>query len=211
MGAESSTLEVEGGLSCLAMPCLPSRLSHLPSSLLVPSPSTLFSGSPCQWVSSGPHRTPLQCLLSHWGQWASWWPEEQWRDRDDPGSYEEGRCCFISYPVPPSPPWTLSHWSPSLLWPCLLGAFLASASPVWLPWKQGLNRSSLFCSEQSGPGWEKKTAPPATPLLQSLELLQLPSEKEPGQRAHHHLSWTQPKTIQWFLGYWSRRPNSSRL
>lgn len=40
----------------LAWPCLPFRLSHLPSSLLVPSP--LFSGSPCQWVSSGPHRTP---------------------------------------------------------------------------------------------------------------------------------------------------------
>lgn len=69
-----------------ALPCLPFRLSLLSSSLLVPSPSTVLSGSPCQWVSSSPHRTPLQCLLSHWGQWASWWPVEQWRDRDDTGS-----------------------------------------------------------------------------------------------------------------------------
>lgn len=64
---------------------------------------------------------------------------------------------------------------------------------------------SLLCSDQPGPGWEKKTSPLCALLLQSPGLLPLPPETEPGQRAHHHLPWTQPKTTQWSPESWSRR------
>lgn len=141
----------------LALPRLPLRLSHLPSSLVVPGPLPLFSRSSCQWVDISellPTQNPLQCLLSRWGQWASWWPVEQQRERDGTGSHKTGRCCFSSYPVLPGPHWTL--------WPCPLGAFLASASSTWLPWKRGLQLWSQCQGSQAQAEKRKKKAPPCT-------------------------------------------------
>lgn len=177
----------------LALPCLPQPPPFLP---LVPGPLPLFSRSSCQWVDISellPTQNPLQCLLSRWGQWASWRSVEQQRDRDGTGSHKTGRCCFSSYPVLPSPHWTL--------WPCPLGAFLASASSTWLPWKRGLQLWSQCQGRQAQAEKRKKLLP--APTLQSLGLLPLPSEKEPGQSIHHHLPWTQPKTIQWSSKSWS--------
>lgn len=137
----------------LALPHLLLRLSHLPSSLVVPGPLPLFSRSSCQWVDISellPTQNPLQCLLSRWGQWASWWPVEQQRDRDGTGSHKTGRCCFSFYPVLPGPHWTL--------WPCPLGAFLASASSTWLPWKQGLQLWSQCQGSQAQAEKRKKSS-----------------------------------------------------
>lgn len=127
----------------LALSCLPFRLSHLPSSLLVPSSSTLFSGRPCQWVSYGPHRTPSSvCFLTG--------------DNGPAGGLWNGggtgmirahtrQAGATSSLILPGPPWTPSPCPPpppSLLWPCVLGASLASAPPVWPPWKQRLQLQS---------------------------------------------------------------------
>lgn len=81
------------------------------------------------------------------------------------------------------------------------GSFSSSASSTWLPWKRGLQLRSQCQGSQAQAEKRKKLIP--APTLQSLGLLPLPSEKEPGQSIHHHLPWTQPKTIQWSSKSWS--------
>lgn len=74
------------------------------------------------------------------------------------------------------------------------GLFLLQ--PLILAGMEARMAAPASVSGQSGPGWEKGKKLLPAPTLQSLGLLPLPSEKEPGQRVCHHLPWTRPKTVQ---------------
>lgn len=176
----------------LAFPCLPFRLSHLP--FLVPSPSPLFSGNPC------PHPLHVCFLTGDNGPAGGLW------NSGGTGKIltqtRQGRCCLLSYPVLPSPYWTLSPpMAPQFAVPCLLGALLASASSAWLPRKQELQLQSPVSAVQPRLGKRKSSslhslsAEPGAPTTSFRE--------GTGTKGSPPPPWTQPKTIQWSPKSWS--------